>query len=611
MVNNNQISKEMSILHRFVSVHFRNFKAFKDYHINLRHFNILVGPNNSGKSTVLSAFRILAEAIRRARTKNPLPIQLPKDNSWGYHVSLSEIPIAAENIFFDYDDTQPASIDFKLSNGNLLRLIFPRQGICYLIPDSKKRTINNTTQFKKEFNVSIASVPILGPVEHDEPIYQQEAARHALLSHRASRNFRNIWYHYPDNYDLFRQMIQSTWPGMDIQFPEIDSSHERPILRMFCPEDRILREIFWAGFGFQVWCQMITYIVQGKNSSILIVDEPDIYLHSDLQRQLLGILKNLGPDILIATHSTEIISEAEPDDMIIINKSYKSGRRIKDPTELQQIFNVLGSNLNPVLTQLAKTKRALFVEGKDFQIYSRFARKLGKEQLAVRSDFAVISVEGFNPQKVSDFTKGVETTLGVRVLVGVVFDRDYRSDEEVKAVLQEFVTITKYAHIHSRKELENYLLVPNAIKNAILHRIAEHNKRANVAIIFSEDVNLLLDRITLGLRNRIQAQYHKIRYPLLQKNKPEMDPATINEILLSNFDLLWNDFAKRMMIVPGKDVLSYLNRYLQGNYQVTITPNNIIDGMGREDVPAEMVELISNLDEFRQVHSAELDETKQ
>ena len=29
---------------------------------------------------------------------------------------------------------------------------------------------------------------------------------------------------------------------------------------------------------------------------------------------------------------------------------------------------ILGSNLNPILTQLAKTKRVLFVEGKDFQI---------------------------------------------------------------------------------------------------------------------------------------------------------------------------------------------------------------------------------------------------
>ncbi len=89
---------------------------------------------------------------------------------------------------------------------------------------------------------------------------------------------------------------------------------------MFCPESRIPREIFWAGFGFQVWCQMLTHLIQSGNSSVFLIDEPDIYLHSDLQRQLLGLLRNLGPDILIATHSAEIIAEAEPDDIVLINK---------------------------------------------------------------------------------------------------------------------------------------------------------------------------------------------------------------------------------------------------------------------------------------------------
>ena len=51
----------------FTFVRFHRYKAFRDYSISLHHFNILVGPNNSGKSTVLGAFRILAEGIRKAR----------------------------------------------------------------------------------------------------------------------------------------------------------------------------------------------------------------------------------------------------------------------------------------------------------------------------------------------------------------------------------------------------------------------------------------------------------------------------------------------------------------------------------------------------------------
>ena len=139
---------------------------------------------------------------------------------------------------------------------------------------------------------------------------------------------------------------------------------------------------------------MLTHIVQSSDTSIFLIDEPDIYLHSDLQRQLLSLLQNLGPDILVATHSTEIVSEAEPNDIVLIDKNRNAARRIKDPTQLNEVFARLGSNLNPVLTQLAKTRRAIFVEGDDFQIFARFARKASHHDLANRATFAVIPIGG-------------------------------------------------------------------------------------------------------------------------------------------------------------------------------------------------------------------------
>src|SRR5262249_25293394 len=106
---------------------------------------------------------------------------------------------------------------------------------------------------------------------------------------------------------------------------------------------------------------MQTHLVQSKDASHYFNDEPNINLQSDLQRQLLGLLRNLGRDILIATHSTEIITEAETDDIVLINKRRNFARRIKNPSQLEEVFTILGSNINPILTQLAKTRRALFL----------------------------------------------------------------------------------------------------------------------------------------------------------------------------------------------------------------------------------------------------------
>jgi AAA15 family ATPase/GTPase len=110
---------------RFVRVEFSRFKAFKRFSLSLRHFNILVGPNNAGKSTILAAFRILAAGMRRAYSRKPEIIRGPLGLTQGYRIDLAAISIAEENLFYNYDDSEAATIVFKISNGNELLLYFP------------------------------------------------------------------------------------------------------------------------------------------------------------------------------------------------------------------------------------------------------------------------------------------------------------------------------------------------------------------------------------------------------------------------------------------------------------------------------------------------------
>jgi predicted ATPase len=115
-------SFKMDAYHQFVRVDFKRFKAFKSFRLDLRHFNILVGPNNAGKSTVLAAFRILAAGLRKAYAKNAVPIQGPNGPLLGHVVELSTISVAEENIFFNYDTSEAAEVTFFLSNKNKFTL---------------------------------------------------------------------------------------------------------------------------------------------------------------------------------------------------------------------------------------------------------------------------------------------------------------------------------------------------------------------------------------------------------------------------------------------------------------------------------------------------------
>lgn len=328
---------------------------------------------------------------------------------------------------------------------------------------------------------------------------------------------------------------------------------------MFCPEERIPREIFWAGFGFQVWCQMLTHLIQSSDMALFLIDEPDIYLHSDLQRQLLGLLRNMGPDILIATHSTEIITEAETDDIVLINKRRKTARRIKHPSQLEEVFTILGSNLNPILTQLAKTRHAVFVEGKDFQIIGKFARKLGLTDVGNRSDFAVVPVEGFNPERIRSLKIGMETTLGGKIGAAAVLDKDYRCDGERASITDECKSFCNYVAIHNRKEIENFLLVPAAIDRAAARKVADRVKRSGDDIKFSNDAAEVLDNFASRRRSYVTAQYLANRRRFERTNSPSVHEATINEAALEEFEECWINVNSRLEVIPGKEAMSAIN----------------------------------------------------
>ena len=136
--------------------------------------------------------------MRLANARNPMH---SGELGFGYPVDLSDISIAEENIFFNYDDTRSAEIKFTLSSGNTLTLHFLALGSCVLTLDTRRGSLRNTSTVKREFKCGIGFVPILEPVEHREPLYQPEAVCRALFNYRAARNFRNIWHHYPEQFE--------------------------------------------------------------------------------------------------------------------------------------------------------------------------------------------------------------------------------------------------------------------------------------------------------------------------------------------------------------------------------------------------------------------------
>jgi energy-coupling factor transporter ATP-binding protein EcfA2 len=581
--------------HTLSSIQYTNFKAFSSYSVALQHVNVLVGPNNSGKSTVIGSLRVLAAGIRHARHRSPQRVDGPQGVMLGYALPVGDLPISVENARTDYNE-KPAEIAFRLTNGTRITFFFPVSGGCNMIVDPRGPPVRTPAGFRSAVPLSIGVVPVLGPLEHDEPLLTPETVRRHVATHRASRHFRNFWHHFPEDFDSFARLISDSWPGMQVRRPETQMGFPTT-LHMFCSEGRIDRELYWVGFGFQVWCQLLTHIVRSRNDTILVVDEPDIYLHPDLQVRLLNILRDSGPDLVLATHSTEMIADSDPDEIVTIGaRQGRSAQRLRDAKGVQAAMTQLGSVHNLSLTRLAKSGRVIAVEGADFGLLRRFARKLHLKGLAGFADVSVLPLGGFaNWRDASAIANGLRQ-LGAELKIGVVLDRDYRCAEEIRTVEMALAKSVHLVHVFCKKELENYLLVPAALDRALVRAVKERARRFGNTTVPTAACAAILDAITDELKAEVLGQYGARHHDF--HSKQGIDKATSFAVTLQPLQLAWQSPSARLGLVPGKQVLARLNSALQKQFSVSLTTSAIVDALSADDIPDELRQLLVRLESF-------------
>ena len=368
---------------------------------------------------------------------------------------------------------------------------------------------------------------------------------------------------------------------------------------MFCREDRLTRELYWIGFGFQIWCQLLTHLSRSRGSSLVVVDEPETYLHPDVQRQLLSIARDLGCDILLATHSSEIMSEADPAEIVVIDKHKRTSERLRNVIGVQRALDALGSAQNITLTSLARSRRVLFVEGvDDFRLLRRFARRLGLQELASGAGIVPLPSGGFGSwSRVTTLAAGIAEALGSPLSIAAIYDRDYYSVEHITEIIEALSINLTLAHVHRRKEIENYLLLPKALGRALDRALSERAARQEAAPIPSAEIGPLLVRITDPMRDEVMSQLVTKRSEKLKATG--RDAADIMKETMAEFNQKWDNLGTRLTIVPGKEVVRALRAYLQEHFGVSLSDARIVDAIHRDEIPEDLKDLLYAVDAFR------------
>ena len=206
--------------------------------------------------------------------------------------------------------------------------------------------------------------------------------------------------------------------------------------------------------------------------SVILIDEPDAHLHTLLQQKIYRDLREYarqhGIQLIIATHSEEIIEKAAKEEALHILTGEGELRKISDRNKVKGMLRLIE---NTKITLALTEPGILYVEGEtDIDILREWARILGHPLLSfLERAFCRETAEeggknGFPLNHFSSMRLVVPDFRGVELRDGDQGARAGSLPDGMKSLCWQ------------RYEIENYLIHPDAIICFV-----EKNKGTNVA----------------------------------------------------------------------------------------------------------------------------------
>jgi hypothetical protein len=304
------------------SLRLQNFKGFRDQRIEFMDFSVVIGRNNAGKSSAFEAIRILANVVGKfpsAKFTNR-PRWLDGDGV-GFLPPIDDQQRKPETLFFRYVDP-PAIIDATFSNGSQVEIFIGEGGILYAEAFTpRERAVDSRARARECEFPTIAILPQISPLEDYERILRAEYVRKCIDTHLSSRHFRNQIRYLKQHFDSFRDLFQQTWCGIRIsEFIAFDAAYDDE-LALLLMDDGFVAEAANFGHGLQMWLQIIWFIARTSCESVVVLDEPDVYMHPEQQSKMISILRERFKQCLLSTHSDQIIRACNSDDLLRLHRN--------------------------------------------------------------------------------------------------------------------------------------------------------------------------------------------------------------------------------------------------------------------------------------------------
>jgi hypothetical protein len=182
---------------------------------------------------------------------------------------------------------------------------------------------------------------------------------------------------------------------------------------------------------------------------------------------------------------------------------------------------------------------------------------------------------------------GFHGVFGNDLLAYCILDSDYHSDDEIDERHKEASDNGVHLHIWKNKEIENYLLVPEALSRLIVNKMP---RRAAIpkADEIADKMKELADGFSQEVIEALADEY--------QRRNRSLGAAKVFRMAREHIAQTRSDHGSLIPIVSGKKLISMLSDWSKKEFGVSFSSLSIARELRKNEIPDEVCAVIQSME---------------
>lgn len=447
---------------KITKIELENFKKITKASVNVRAITVLVGGNDSGKSSFVQGlhFAVMAASAFHAAGKKTFPqerllfcptlpfVRLGNKGEYANQSNFLKLRIDVD------EDGKQASQEMKIYRARNDNVGF----------EYEKSTAEITRLIQSRDKLFTVYVPGVSGIGRSEPLHQKGQIKRGIASGDANLYLRSVLHCIKKEGKLeqLKSYVKSVFPDfyIDCKFDEENDAEVRVDVST-APGGIPTVPLELAATGVLQILQLFSYVTLFE-PRLLLLDEPDAHIHPDRQhtlaRALVLLTQQLDVQIILTTHSKHLISSLQSEAEFY---AFSGGacHHLKDDQAWASLLTDLGivsqlEHLNGgTIKYLVLTEDTKSIHLQTFLLSNGIKRSeslMSSYGSSSQLHSAVILAQWVNQRFPS-----------CKVIVHR--DRDFLSDDEVEGLRAKYSDAPVYWLITNGSDIESYFCEPEVL----------------------------------------------------------------------------------------------------------------------------------------------------